>query len=112
MLDCKQMQNQMQEAGMTHGKSIGGHTRAARLSAEERSMIARRAALKRWSQDLPEAICGSADRPLRIGDVALQVLRACGRDKAGAVSTSCFRGSRRTSATRVSENISGPWSRS
>jgi P63C domain len=36
-------------------------------------MIARRAALKRWDEeDLPEAICGSPDRPLRIGDISLQ----------------------------------------
>ena len=35
-------------------------------------MNARRAALKRWTEDLPEAICGSPDRPLRIGEVSLQ----------------------------------------
>ena len=36
-------------------------------------MIARRAALKRWDEeDLPEAICGSPDRPLTIGDISLQ----------------------------------------
>lgn len=58
---------------MTDGRSAGGLSRAARLSPQERSMIARRAALKRWGdEDLPEAICGSPERPLRIGDVALQ----------------------------------------
>jgi hypothetical protein len=58
---------------MNDGKAAGGYSRAARLTAEKRSLIARRAAVKRWSEDdLPSAVCGSPDRPLRIGDVALQ----------------------------------------
>ena len=57
---------------MSTGRSLGGLARAARMSPDERSMSARRAALKRWTEDLPEAICGSPDRPLKIGDVALQ----------------------------------------
>jgi hypothetical protein len=46
--------------------------RAKRLTPEQRSQIARRAAMARWTEELPEAICGSPDRPLRIGDIALQ----------------------------------------
>jgi hypothetical protein len=57
---------------MTSGRAIGGRARAANLSKDERSKIARRAALARWSEELPEAICGSPDRPLRIGDIPLQ----------------------------------------
>lgn len=50
----------------------GGRARAERLSPEERSEIARVAATARWSSGLAKAICGSPDRPLRIGDVELQ----------------------------------------
>jgi hypothetical protein len=56
---------------MTDGRSRGGQVRAERLTPEERSGIARRAALVRWNEELPEAICGAPDRPLRIGDIAL-----------------------------------------
>lgn len=54
------------------GRSKGGTARAARLSPEKRSAIARKAAEARWSEELPEAICGSPDRPLRIGEFAIQ----------------------------------------
>lgn len=57
---------------MTTGRAQGGRARASSLSREERVAIARRAALSRWTEDLPEAICGSPDRPLRIGDAAIQ----------------------------------------
>lgn len=54
------------------GRAKGGQARARALSPEQRARIARRAALARWSEDLPDAICGSPDRPLIIGDIALQ----------------------------------------
>lgn len=57
---------------MTTGRAAGGRARASRLSSEERATIARRAAMARWGANLPEAICGSPDRPLRIGDISLQ----------------------------------------
>jgi hypothetical protein len=41
------------------GKAKGGRARAIKLSKEERSIIAKKAALSRWSESLPKAICGS-----------------------------------------------------
>jgi hypothetical protein len=44
------------------GRARGGHARAAKLSAEERSAIAKRAAKKRWSNiqdaadDMPKVL--------------------------------------------------------
>lgn len=53
------------------GRAKGGIARAARLSPAERSEIARRAAKSRWGE-VSEAICGSPDQPLRIGDVEIE----------------------------------------
>ncbi len=58
-------------SGQIEGKAKGGFIRAQRLSPSVRSAIARKAAQTRWSE-LPQAVCGSPDRPLRIGDVDLQ----------------------------------------
>jgi hypothetical protein len=51
----------------------GGRRRAEKLSAEERSRIAREGALAKWSysRELPRVLCGSPDRPLRIADLAI-----------------------------------------
>ena len=62
--------------GDNDGHKRGGLARAAKLSAEERSAIAKRAALSRWGKlddqpDLPNAVFGSADRPLKIGEVEI-----------------------------------------
>jgi hypothetical protein len=54
------------------GRAKGGKARAERLSAEERSNIAKRAALARWTEELPDAICGSPESPLVIGGIALE----------------------------------------
>lgn len=54
------------------GRARGGIERAKRLRPEERSEIARKAAVARWSENLTEAVCGSPDKPLRIGDVELE----------------------------------------
>jgi len=54
------------------GRAKGGIARAARLSKEERSGIAKKAASARWANDVPGVVCGSPDRPLRIGDVEIQ----------------------------------------
>lgn len=53
------------------GRARGGDARAKSLSAGQRSEIARRAAASRWA-DVTEAVCGSADQPLRIGDVEIE----------------------------------------
>jgi P63C domain len=53
------------------GKAKGGVARAKRLSPEERSRIAKRAAAARWTEGLPQAVCGSPDRPLRIASAEL-----------------------------------------
>lgn len=52
-------------------KAKGGVARARKLSPEDRSRIARRAADARW-ENLPEAVCGSPDQPLRIGEAEIQ----------------------------------------
>ncbi len=47
-------------------QSAGGFARSRRLSPEQRTDIAKRAAEARW-RELPLAVCGQPDRPLRIG---------------------------------------------
>lgn len=55
------------------GAAKGGAARAKRLSPDRRRDIATEAALKRWGggDNLPQATHGSADKPLRIGNVDL-----------------------------------------
>jgi hypothetical protein len=59
------------------GKAKGGLARAAKLTPEKRSDIARKAAQDRWSGEkidvssLPKATHGSTDHPLRIGDLEI-----------------------------------------
>lgn len=50
----------------------GGQARSQKLSPTERSEIARRAATSRWNDQLLNAICGSSDKPLTIGDVDIE----------------------------------------
>jgi hypothetical protein len=57
-------------------QSLGGKARAAKLSQEDRSAIASVAAEARWSkspdrQHYPKSICGSPDKPLRIGEMEI-----------------------------------------
>ncbi len=54
------------------GKARGGIARAKKLSKEERSLIAKKAATSRWSEAIPQAICGSTDKPLRIANKELE----------------------------------------
>jgi hypothetical protein len=61
----------VEEAG-----AMGGRARAAKLSPEERSDIARRAVEARWEKEgklkpVPQATHGSPDRPLRIGEIEI-----------------------------------------
>ena len=53
-------------------KAKGGQARAKRLTPEERSAIAKKAAEARWTGDLLQAICGSLDSPLRIADIEIE----------------------------------------
>jgi hypothetical protein len=60
---------------MTDSKqSRGGQARAEKLSPEQRSEIARTGASKRWAKlkNLPQATHGSVNRPLMIGEAAIQ----------------------------------------
>lgn len=57
---------------MTPDESIqsqGGKARAEALTAEQRSEIAKSAAKARWN--LPKAICGAPDRPMKIGNIEI-----------------------------------------
>lgn len=53
------------------GRAKGGVARASRLTPEQRSEIARRAALARHSVEIKEATHGSADRPLKISETEM-----------------------------------------
>jgi hypothetical protein len=53
------------------GKAKGGIARAEVLLPERRKEIAVQAAKARWADDLPIAVYGSSDRPLRIGNLAI-----------------------------------------
>ncbi|MCA3582777.1 MAG: P63C domain-containing protein [Methylocystis sp.] len=50
-------------------QSKGGKARAERLSPEERALSARVAAMKRWDPDLPKAVSGGDDTPIRIAGI-------------------------------------------
>src|SRR5207245_9548005 len=57
-------------------QTMGGEARAKALSAKERSEIARNAALAKWEKadqpsKIPNAMFGSPDRPLRIGEIEI-----------------------------------------
>lgn len=58
----------LESAPANENKAKGGFARAESLSKSERKEIARRAAEARW-EHVPLATHGSADRPLRIGDI-------------------------------------------
>jgi hypothetical protein len=79
----------------TNGRAAGGAARAKKLTASQRSAIAKKAAAARW-EPVPEAVCGSPDQPLRIGNLIIECyvledgtrvitqrsfLRALGRNK-------------------------------
>ncbi len=83
-------------------KAKGGHARAQALSKEERQESARRAALARWSVDLPQA---THEAPVRIGDTEIMAavlpngkrllsqgtfLRAIGRSRTPKAGTGGF----------------------
>jgi len=51
------------------GRAKGGRARAASLTKEQRSEIAKRAATARWKEPVLKATHGSADHPLKIGEL-------------------------------------------
>ena len=60
----------------SQGKSKGGKARAESLTSDERKSIAQKAARSRWTQErevaaLTKATHGSADSPLKIGDIEI-----------------------------------------
>jgi hypothetical protein len=57
--------------GEHEGRARGGRARAERLTPEQRREISRRGAAARWDE-IAEAICGSPDKPLRIGDIGIE----------------------------------------
>jgi hypothetical protein len=60
------------EDSAVQGRALGGVARAGKLSPEERSRIARKAARERWSEDVGQVICGSPDKPLTIGEIEIE----------------------------------------
>lgn len=58
----------------TPGRAKGGVARAKKMTPEERSESARRAAKDRWKKEreVADAVCGSPDQPLRIGDIEIE----------------------------------------
>jgi hypothetical protein len=55
------------------GRAKGGAARAAKLTPARRSEIAKKASRARWDDDqVQDAICGSPDNPLRIGDTEIE----------------------------------------
>jgi len=54
------------------GRARGGLARAERLTPEQRSKAASRAASARWHGEVSQAICGSPDKPIQIGEIAIE----------------------------------------
>lgn len=53
-------------------KVPGALARADKLSPEERSDIAKKAAIARWNKDVPEVFMGSPEKPVLIGGTEIQ----------------------------------------
>jgi hypothetical protein len=60
--------------GEKKGRAKGGEARAKSMSAAERSAGASLAAKARWEKEkeVADAVCGSPDKPLRIGDIEIE----------------------------------------
>jgi P63C domain-containing protein len=61
-----------EEEGSPTGRARGGVARANSLTPQRRKEIAARAAAARWGGEVPNAIFGSPNRPVRIGNIELQ----------------------------------------
>ena len=51
--------------------SMGGKARASKMTSQQRSDSARKAATARWHSKLPKVAFGSDDHPLKIGDIEI-----------------------------------------
>jgi P63C domain len=69
IVDRRTPMNDQEEALV--GRAKGGKARMELLSGEERQEQARKGAAARWKQ-LPLAVCGSPEKPLKIGDAEIQ----------------------------------------
>jgi hypothetical protein len=60
--------------GSTEGRAKGGFARAKKMTAMERSKSSSHAAAERWKKEreLADAVCGSPEKPLRIGDIEIE----------------------------------------
>lgn len=54
------------------GRARGGKARAGKMTAAQRSEASRRAAVARWDKNVADAVCGSPEKTLQIGDAALE----------------------------------------
>ncbi len=53
------------------GRAKGGKARMEKMTKEQRSLLAKKAAAVRWSGEIKQATHGSDDHPLKIGDVEI-----------------------------------------
>lgn len=60
------------EEKSAEGRARGGRARAEKLTPEERREAASKAAAARWDKSVADAVCGSPDQTLRIGDAELE----------------------------------------
>lgn len=66
------MEKRLKKDEKPTGRALGGVSRARRLTPEERREIAQRGAAARWEkQDLPQAVCSTEDKPLKIAGAEL-----------------------------------------
>ncbi|HYD01543.1 MAG TPA: hypothetical protein VEB22_09980, partial [Phycisphaerales bacterium] len=53
--------------------SEGGKARRDKLTPQQRSEIARKGALAKWEkQDMPQAVCGTPEKPVRVGETTIR----------------------------------------
>lgn len=50
-------------------QSMGGKARAIKMTPERRAEVARTAARSRWNNDLPKAVSGGEDRPIKVAGI-------------------------------------------
>ena len=65
------MSHEQSKDEQPQGRAKGGHARAERLTPDERTEIAKRAAQARWDEPILRATHGDPDRPLQIGDAQI-----------------------------------------
>lgn len=53
------------------GRARGGLARAESMTAKQRKALAKKAATARWSEEIKQATHGSADHPIKIGEIEI-----------------------------------------